>query len=360
MDDFFGTRSAEIQALVAALIDRRERAVLLIGAPGMGKTTLVNRFALAHHGAFPGGITTTSGRLFDPAFLPDLAEAAGPGLHIFDGLDEVPPPYEPVYAALLDNVMRHPRAQLLITTRTGIGPASLPHVDLKPMNFLETATLLRQITLLEGAPPDEIVQYAEGNPALAGALAELARERGGYRNVLADLRPFRQAGLVGPDGAPLAAGSGAGRRIVTHVGDVNRELLAVLQADPERVYELTPRRFEEVTATLFEQLGYTVTLTPASKDGGKDLYIARTDALGSFLYYVECKRYAPDRPVGVGLVNALTGVLASDRATAALMLTTSRFTAGARDVQQQWQYRLSLKDFGDFRQMLADAGRLSG
>lgn len=72
-----------MQALVGALIERRERAVLLMGAAGLGKTVLVERFALEHADAFPGGVTTTAGRLFDPAFLAVMAATPAPGLHIF-------------------------------------------------------------------------------------------------------------------------------------------------------------------------------------------------------------------------------------------------------------------------------------
>lgn len=119
---------------------------------------------------------------------------------------------------------------------------------------------------------------------------------------------------------------------------------------------ISPRRFEEAAAKLFGQLGYKVELTPASKDGGKDLYIAKKDDLGSFLYYVECKRYAPDRSVGVGLVRSLYGVVEEGRATAGLLLTTSQFTANARSFQNKLEHRLTLSDYTDFKAWLRRAG----
>lgn len=355
-DDFFVPRPDVMAALRAALIDRRERGIVVQGVAGSGKTALVNHFAHEHHRDF-GSVSTTAGHLFDPAdvqTLTDFIAIEGAGLHIFDGLDAVASPHD-VYAALLAGLAWNPKAQLLITTRHDVPGGSLPHLTLGPMTAFETGNFLRHL-VLSADPPPEVIAAAAGNPLATQLLGALARERG-YDNVLQHLAPFRQPGLIGLDGQPLDPRSRPARRIITHVRDVNQELLEALQRDPDQVYQLTPRRFEEVTATLFERLGYDVTLTPASKDGGKDLYIAKTDTIGSFLYYVECKRYAPDRPVGVGLVNALTGVVEGGRATAGLMLTTSRFTSGARAAQDRWQYRLSLKDYSDFKQMLSAAGR---
>jgi len=359
-DDMFVERPDMMHALEAALIGRRERAIVLEGPPGSGKTTLVSRFAGTHHAAFPAGITSVTLRLLNPGdahLITKQIAIEGNALHIFDGLDEVAPPRETIYRAILDGLAANPAAQVLITTRPGALDVPLPHVDMKPMTVLETEMLFRRIVMSDRPPPEGAVDWVQGNPLMIRTFAELALDRGGYRNVLQQLASFRQPGLIGLDGMPLDGRSRPAKRIITDIRDVNRELLADLQRDPEQVYRLTPRQFEEVTATLFEQLGYDVTLTPASKDGGKDLYIAKTDAIGSFLYYVECKRYAPDRPVGVGLVNALTGVVEGGRATAGLMLTTSRFTSGARAAQDRWQYRLSLKDYSDFKQMLAEVGR---
>lgn len=74
--------------------------------------------------------------------------------------------------------------------------------------------------------------------------------------------------------------------------------------------------------------------------------------MGSFLYFVECKQYAADRPVGIGLVNALVGVVERGKATAGLLMTTSRFTSGARAVERELSARLSLKDYGNFKAYL--------
>ncbi|WP_245266841.1 restriction endonuclease [Mesorhizobium sp. LNHC252B00] len=90
-------------------------------------------------------------------------------------------------------------------------------------------------------------------------------------------------------------------------------LLRAVGQEPDLVHALTPREFDELATELFQRQGYTI--TPQTRDGGKDLYLAKADSFGSFLYIVECKRYAPDNPVDVGVVRALYGVAQHERVT---------------------------------------------
>lgn len=57
------------------------------------------------------------------------------------------------------------------------------------------------------------------------------------------------------------------------------------------ILNLTPREFELLIASLYEQLGYEIQVTPATRDGGKDIVakIKRED--GNEVVYVECKLY---------------------------------------------------------------------
>ena len=73
------------------------------------------------------------------------------------------------------------------------------------------------------------------------------------------------------------------------VSEVNDWMLNELNKNPTDLYQLSSRRFEELVAELLIRKGYNVELTPATRDGGKDIYAARKDDLGSFLYIVECK-----------------------------------------------------------------------
>jgi restriction system protein len=57
------------------------------------------------------------------------------------------------------------------------------------------------------------------------------------------------------------------------------------------ILRLTPREFEWLIEILYQHIGYDTKLTPATRDGGKDIvaYIDRED--GSEIVYVECKLY---------------------------------------------------------------------
>ena len=129
------------------------------------------------------------------------------------------------------------------------------------------------------------------------------------------------------------------------VVDTNQILLEHLRAHPEDLYALEPRKFEELVAQILRDRGYHITLTPPSKDGGFDMFAARQDDLGSFLYLVECKRYTPPQKVGVSVVRALHGVVQQRQANAGIVVTSSFFTKGAREFQENAPHQMQLRDY---------------
>ncbi len=130
------------------------------------------------------------------------------------------------------------------------------------------------------------------------------------------------------------------------------ELIAYLKRNPEMLYELDPRAFEKLIAEILSAHGWKVHLTARTNDGGYDLFaIEENGALGlETSWLVECKRYAPDRPVGVDVVRALygsnifMGKSAGAGAAMKLLATTSYFTKGAHDLKAS-TYDLALKDY---------------
>ena len=135
------------------------------------------------------------------------------------------------------------------------------------------------------------------------------------------------------------------RRVLADVEMVNDELLSHLHTNPHLIYEFSPRKFEELVAKILDGLGYEVTLTQKTRDGGKDLYAVSHSELGSHLYLVECKRYSPERPVGVDVVRSLYGVVKQEQATMGVVVTTSTFTRPAEKFQRVVRYGLSLRDY---------------
>jgi restriction system protein len=146
---------------------------------------------------------------------------------------------------------------------------------------------------------------------------------------------------------------------------VNDALIAYLKKHPESIYDLPPRKFEELLADLLTDMGWEVELTPATRDGGKDLLAYFNTGIGRLLCLVETKRYRRERRVGVDLIRTLYGTLCDLQANSAMLVTTSSFTSGARAFQRQHEYQLALRDYADVVKLIysyknADAGSGSG
>ena len=146
--------------------------------------------------------------------------------------------------------------------------------------------------------------------------------------------------------------------LLKEIPTINSQLISRLHKDPEKLYELGSRAFEELIAYLFEYFGYDVELTARTKDGGKDI-IAICNKPTKNKYLIECKRYARDNRVGVKILRELHGVVTSDGATAGIVATTSFFSSAAQNymTQPHVEYRLSGKDFHGIQEWLLDYER---
>lgn len=128
--------------------------------------------------------------------------------------------------------------------------------------------------------------------------------------------------------------------------DMDRELFAHLRRNPRAVFELSPRRFEELIASIFRNNGFSVELTPATRDGGMDIIAVERSALtGSSVHLIECKRYHPSKSVGIGVVQRLLGTVTERRATKGIVVATSFFTRDAIRVAEETRHVIALNDY---------------
>ena len=136
---------------------------------------------------------------------------------------------------------------------------------------------------------------------------------------------------------------------------VNDQVLKYLYENPHAILNLSSDDFEIVMAEIYKKLGYHVERTQSTRDGGKDIIISKPDALGDFIYYVECKRYAADRPVGVGIVRSLSGVVSADRVNGGILATTSYFTKDARKfvTEHNLEYQIKMQDYNEIQKLLS-------
>jgi len=132
------------------------------------------------------------------------------------------------------------------------------------------------------------------------------------------------------------------------VPDVEKELLEYFRSHPEEMYSMPPRKFEELIAAVLKNQGLEVELTPFIKDGGIDI-IAVERKTGSVprVMLVECKRYAKENRVGLGIVQRLLGVVFDVRNIGehGLLVTTSTFTGPAVQCAEANSHVLSLGNY---------------
>lgn len=123
------------------------------------------------------------------------------------------------------------------------------------------------------------------------------------------------------------------------------EVIQRMGQDPESIYQIHWRTWEQIIAGAYKQLGFTVELTPPSGDGGRDV-IATLNGVGAIRIYDQVKAYAPDRKVELNDVRAMLGVLnLYPNVSKGIITTTSFFTSGIEgpEFQQFIPYRLELK-----------------
>ncbi len=166
-----------------------------------------------------------------------------------------------------------------------------------------------------------------------------------WSELFAHLRSYSTPGLIDINGRPLSDDSPELKQVIIDVEFTNDRILGFLKKEPQILWQLSPRKFEEIVAELLISKGYDIELTPASGDGGIDIYAAKKDDLGKFLYLVECKKYVPPSKVGVEVVRSLHGVVQSKKATAGAIVTTSYFTKGAAEFQREIPHQMGLHDY---------------
>ena len=172
------------------------------------------------------------------------------------------------------------------------------------------------------------------------------------RDGRANLRSFgldaRRLALAGAfQQGILAQGSIAtfrARSAETRVVSAAQALVDASALDVSAILRLSSREFEEFIAEIWSRFGYQVELTARTRDGGRDVVAVRS-AEAKLRILIECKRYSPGHKVGVLAVRALYGVKTDERATKAILATTSSFTSGANKFFEVHSWELEPRDY---------------
>ncbi len=133
-------------------------------------------------------------------------------------------------------------------------------------------------------------------------------------------------------------------------------LAADLLKNGRLLSELHWREFEKLIATLLEQSGWNVVLTRGSKDGGVDVVATKDNAvLGKIKSLWQAKKYGPGNKVELRDVRDLSAVRDDQKATKAIIVTTSHLTKGAIEWIRRDEFRLYYREKADVEKWVLDS-----
>ncbi|MCM0314721.1 restriction endonuclease [Bacteroides fragilis] len=114
--------------------------------------------------------------------------------------------------------------------------------------------------------------------------------------------------------------------VYIYIKQLSRKLIELVAKRPDSLKEMEWRDLERVVSELFEGLGFKTTLTPSSKDGGKDVILECTidDIQKSFV--IEIKHWRSGQRVGQKTVKEFTKIIINEKRDKGLFLSTYGFS----------------------------------
>lgn len=117
--------------------------------------------------------------------------------------------------------------------------------------------------------------------------------------------------------------------------------------------ELPWREFEKLIGELLEAEGWHVQVTKPTRDGGIDVVATVSDAIiGEVKAVWQAKKYSLSNKVKLKEVRELSAIRDDEKATKAMIVTTSHLTQDAIDWVKRDVYRLGYKDKEDIEKWL--------
>jgi restriction endonuclease Mrr len=103
---------------------------------------------------------------------------------------------------------------------------------------------------------------------------------------------------------------------------------------------LTGQEFESLIKALLVEMGFQAELTEVTGDGGIDIIATLDRPFVGGRYILQCKRYAENNLVGAPAIRDFYGAVTADRAIKGIFITTSDFTAQAKEFAEQTRIEL--------------------
>lgn len=339
-------------------------AMCIKGDYGSGKTYLAKYYAEKYSVLYPAGVKYYFNFLEFYEFIETHSETAFPNdknLIIADEINQFMYDSSQTIDKFISRLINFKKANVnthIILIGHTIHPKLLKlchTVEMSPVNYskiYDTVTKKLPDTLLYNdklnSLVSEILSASEGNPRkLITIISNLDNSGSIFPEQIISL-----PGIVDIQGNPLKSDNSAFKDIKADLVCANDKVFKYFSEHPEAMYQMTGTEFEYFIASILDRLGYKTTITPPTNDGGVDIYAAKKDNLGSFLFLVQCKNKKAHNPVGINIIRELYGVLNQKNATFASVFTTSYFSKPAIEFQEQFSHQLSLHDYNYIKSLL--------
>ena len=119
-----------------------------------------------------------------------------------------------------------------------------------------------------------------------------------------------------------------------------------LEYNRGKIKRMSPRDFEFFVADIFEELGFSVKVTQATRDGGKDIIATKATPI-PYTLIIECKHWGENHKVDVNVVRSVYGVQMAMQANQSVIVTSSRFTKDTRVFAKERKNLMALYDIDD-------------
>lgn len=115
------------------------------------------------------------------------------------------------------------------------------------------------------------------------------------------------------------------KQVIAAIKDFSAKLARLIAENSSCLNTLEWRDLERILAEVLEGLGFSVELTPGSKDGGKDIIVECTVSGFKHVYIVEIKHWRAGGRVGYPKIHDFLNVIVREHREGGLFLSTSGY-----------------------------------
>lgn len=115
--------------------------------------------------------------------------------------------------------------------------------------------------------------------------------------------------------------------IIYYIKQLSKKFIELVALNPDNLKNLEWRDLERTVAELFQGIGFKTTLTPSSKDGGKDIILECTIENIQKSFIIEIKHWRSGQRVGQSAVKEFTNVIIHEKREKGLYLSTYGFSS---------------------------------